>query len=243
LSLYKGLIPPLLGAGFVNAVIFLSYGQLNYLQHKYRQHSSGSISKEPTLKEVTLSGLGTGVAQVSFITPIEGIKCLLQGQKNHQFYTGTADCIKKVYEVAGIRGLFRGLLVTTLRDTPTFGVYFLSYEWFKRSIFSPSPGVLNQETPKMGMFVSGGIAGVLGWLVTYPLDVIKSRIQTDSFTRPQYSGIIDCVKKSYLESGWRVFFKGLVATLARAFVVNGVTFLGYEFSLGILHKQHDKHFL
>jgi len=203
-GLFKGLIPPLLGAGLVNAVIFFSYGQLNYLQRKHRQkHSSVHVSKQPTLKEVTLSGLGTGIAQSVFITPIEGIKCLLQGQKHHENYNGTIDCIKKVYKVAGIRGLMRGYVVTTLRDTPTFGVYFLCYEWCKRTFFKPLP---KQETSQMGMFVSGGIAGVLGWLVTYPLDVIKSRIQTDSFEKPHYSGIIDCIKKSYAENGWPIFF-------------------------------------
>jgi solute carrier family 25 carnitine/acylcarnitine transporter 20/29 len=95
----------------------------------------------------------------------------------------------------------------------------------------------------MSLFVSGGIAGVLGWLVTYPLDVIKSRIQTDSFRKPQYSGILDCIKKSHNQHGWRIFFKGLVTTLSRAFVVNGTTFVGYELSLSMLHNVHDKHFL
>jgi len=38
--------------------------------------------------EVTLSGLGAGVLQSVVVTPIEGIKCLLQTQKKHDSYKG-----------------------------------------------------------------------------------------------------------------------------------------------------------
>jgi len=147
---------------------------------------------------------------------------------------GTTDCVKKVYASAGIRGVYRGFMVTTLRDTPTFGVYFSSYEWIKRW------WCRNYKSQQTGMFISGGVAGVLGWLATYPLDVIKSRLQTDRLDRPKYSGIIDCTKKSYHQEGWKFFFKGLGPTLARAFIVNGTTFVGYELSLGILQKLHER---
>jgi len=174
-----------------------------------------------------------GLLQSVVVTPVEGIKCRLQGQRNKDSYKGTVDCAKKIYKAAGVRGVWSGFVVTMARDTPSFGVYFWAYEYGKRHVFIQEG---QKRASKFGMFMAGGMAGVLGWLVSYPLDVIKSRIQMDSLKKPRYKGIIDCAKKSYKESGWRVFFKGLGATLARGFIVNGTTFLGYEFSLSVLHK-------
>ena len=43
--------------------------------------------------------------------------------------------------------------------------------------------------------LAGGLGGTAFWLACYPLDVVKSKIQIDSFTRPQYKGMVDCAKK------------------------------------------------
>lgn len=64
-----------------------------------------------------------------------------------------------------------------------------------------------------------------------PIDVVKSRIQADCSTSPKYRGMIDCVRMSYREEGWQVFFRGFYAIAIRALIVNAVTFLVYETTL------------
>jgi hypothetical protein len=51
----------------------------------------------------------------------------------------------------------------------------------------------------------------------YPVDVIKSKIQTDALdpTKRQYKGMIDCVRKTWGKEGWRGFTGGLGPTLIR----------------------------
>jgi len=51
----------------------------------------------------------------------------------------------------------------------------------------------------------------------YPVDVIKSKIQTDSLdpAKRQYKGMIDCVRKTWSREGWRGFTGGLGPTLIR----------------------------
>lgn len=58
----------------------------------------------------------------------------------------------------------------------------------------------------------------------------------DSVTTPRYSSMIDCARQSFKEGGIRLFFKGIVPTLARAIVVNGPIFYVYEFTLAALDK-------
>ena len=43
--------------------------------------------------------------------------------------------------------------------------------------------------------IAGGLGGVAYWGPVYPADVIKSRMQVDSLTNPQYRGMLDCFRK------------------------------------------------
>lgn len=51
----------------------------------------------------------------------------------------------------------------------------------------------------------------------YPVDVIKSKLQTDSLdpAKRQYRGMLDCAAKTWSAQGWRGFTGGLGPTLLR----------------------------
>lgn len=55
-----------------------------------------------------------------------------------------------------------------------------------------------KEEEKLGvgsLVVAGGLAGAAFWGPVYPADIVKSKIQVDSFTHPEYSGMMDCASK------------------------------------------------
>lgn len=81
------------------------------------------------------------------------------------------------------------------------------------------------------MLVAGGLAGIASWVTATPLDVIKSRMQMDGLGRRAYRGLLDCLVSSFRQEGPGVFFRGLTINSARAFPVNAVTFLSYEYFL------------
>lgn len=70
--------------------------------------------------------------------------------------------------------------------------------------------------------MAGGLAGVMSWIVTFPIDVVKTRLQSD--VSGKYSGAIDCLKKTYQAEGYSAFSRGLVSTVIRAFPTNAATF-------------------
>lgn len=41
-------------------------------------------------------------------------------------------CVASIFREEGPRGLFRGAWALMLRDTPTLGLYFVTYEWLCR---------------------------------------------------------------------------------------------------------------
>ena len=134
-------------------------------------------------------------------------------------YSGPVDCLKKIYKREGLPGLSRGLGLTVLRESPSFGVYFMSYECISSYLKSKSDSTVSTGV----LLLSGGLAGQCSWLSTYPVDVIKTRIQNDSCG--EYRNALHCVQRTWLESGFSGFFRGLSTTMLRAFPVNAATFL------------------
>ena len=88
-----------------------------------------------------------------------------------------------------------GFPVTFMRENIALNCYFNSF---------------NILESKVGTFIAGGLAGSLSWLLSYPFDTIKSRVQSNM----SYS---EALKKKH-------FFNGISLALGRGFIVNGCGF-------------------
>lgn len=86
--------------------------------------------------------------------------------------------------------------------------------------------------------ISGGVAGIFFWLSIYPLDSIKSRLQSDSFTNPMYKNTVDCFKKSVKNEGYGCLLKGLTPCLLRAFPVNAAVMCGFELTMRFFGRDY-----
>ena len=127
----------------------------------------------PTIKDVLFAGSTSGFVNAFVSTPMELIKIRLQNQTNSKgerkslLYNGPIDCAKKILKKDGFRGLFRGLPTTIIREVPSYGAYFASYEIFCKMI--PNS---NSNDPSFGLLMAGGFAGVIAWMSTYPVFAI-----------------------------------------------------------------------
>lgn len=209
-GLYRGISSPMAGVSVINGIVFGVYGNVQRFSSNPDSYSSHF-----------LAGATAGLVQSLICSPMELAKTQLQLQ-NDRFGTtkfkGPSQCLSHIYRHEGLRGVFKGLNATALRDVPGFASYFVSYEYLMR--LKQDPGVLYT-------LFAGGMAGMCSWMFTIPIDVVKSRIQTDGMTggRPQYNGMIDCFRKSYNSEGSAFFTRGLSSTLLRAFPMNAVCFL------------------
>tara|TARA_A100001015_G_C14923506_1_gene685282 strand:- start:325 stop:999 length:675 start_codon:yes stop_codon:yes gene_type:complete len=112
--------------------------------------------------------------------------------------------------------LYKGFNATFLRESIAFSSYFTSYNQSKYLLnnFFPNNKTINQ-------LLSGGIAGITCWLITYPFDTIKTRIQTHNMN----------FKQAYNKGKLWI---GLRFCLYRAFIVNSVGFYTYEYVMNNL---------
>jgi len=78
-----------------------------------------------------------------------------------------------------------------------------------------------RTVPWPALLLAGGVAGVAGWITTFPFDLVKTRIQTTSPSQSKWGffrggGVtISTAVQSWKNEGLRVFWRGLAPTLIR----------------------------
>lgn len=231
LGFFKGMSFPVGSVAISNSLMFGTYSNaLLYITGK----ECKDWKNPPQNHQVFVAGCFSGVVQVYFTAPVDLIKVRLQNQteslkrqaklNNLQArYRGPVHCAVSIFKTEGIAGLYRGSTALVLRDVPTVGLYFLTYEVLCK--WMTSDGKIPDSWT---MLFAGGCAGTVGWAAANPMDVIKSRLQMDGMQGAQYRGILDCISKGIKQEGFRVLCKGLTINSLRAFPVNAVTFLSYE---------------
>ncbi|XP_062316447.1 mitochondrial carnitine/acylcarnitine carrier protein isoform X1 [Osmerus eperlanus] len=222
LGLYKGMGAPLAGVAPMMAISFFGFGLGKQLQQS-------DPSQPLTYAQVYLAGCLAGVFTTIIVAPGERVKCLLQVQANggQLRYAGPLDCAVSLYRQQGIRSVYKGTVLTLLRDVPSNGLYFLTYEYLKNLLTAEGESVSQLSTPRI--LLAGGVAGILNWVIALPPDVLKSNFQTAADGR--YRGLVDVLRELLKEEGPRALYKGFNAVFLRAFPANAACFLGFEFAL------------
>lgn len=238
LRLYKGMGAPLATVAAFNAVLFSSWGALERV-------ILGPEGGTMTAGQAALAGSLAGIPGCFLAAPTERIKCRLQAQAGRQpslgqvfgaadyragrqLFRGPMDVLRSTVKYEGPLGVMRGLVPTMLREVPGNGAYFAGYEltkqWMARSQGLASPTDLGAGS----LMLAGGVGGASFWAFVYPMDVIKTRLQTQNVFNPQYSGILDCTRKLLAEGGWRSLFRGFGPCMLRSFPANSAAFTAYE---------------
>jgi solute carrier family 25 carnitine/acylcarnitine transporter 20/29 len=242
LAFYKGTLTPLLGIG---ACVSIQFGAFGYARRYFetlnagRSLAAGSSSLSSSSSRSDLSyaqyyaaGAFAGVANSVISGPIEHVRIRLQTQPHGaaRLYAGPLDCVRKLSAHGGgvLRGVYRGEAVTVLREAQAYGVWFLAFEWMMNADAARN-GLARKEIPAYKVALYGGLAGEALWLGSYPLDVIKSKMQTDGFgENMRYKSMRDCFAQTWRAEGMRGFWKGIGPTLLRAMPVSAGTFAVVE---------------
>lgn len=251
-SLVRGATAPILGYGALNALLFMTYNRTKLLL-------AGPISTPSSLWAAWLAGAVGGLATWVVSTPTELVKCRAQASSPTSTASSTSLSIgREILCTEGIRGLYFGGVVTALRDSIGYGFYFWSYELNTRTLSSQSSG----STPSAEaarVLLCGGIAGVVTWASIFPLDVIKTRVQTQLLqgaesapllgnpsvgpatasgsVSAQRIGALEMARRTYRNEGGAVFFRGLTVCSVRAFVVNAAQWAVYEWIMKTLQPR------
>ena len=224
---YKGTLTPLVGVG---ACVSVQFSVNEAMKRYYDQKNQGG---EMLLGQYFICGGTAGFANGFMTSPIEHIRIRLQTQTGEtNAFNGPIDCAKKLYQAAGIAGIYKGLVPTLFRESVGLGIYFATYEALvARDI---KQGTQRKEIPAWRLCLFGGLSGYTLWTGIYPVDVIKSKLQTDSITSPKYKSVVDVIRDVWKVNGLKGFYKGFTPTILRAAPANGATFAAFEVTIRLL---------
>tara|TARA_Y100000782_G_scaffold115607_1_gene161510 strand:+ start:30952 stop:31710 length:759 start_codon:yes stop_codon:yes gene_type:complete len=191
---YRGMVSPLFGIGIEKAIVFGTYSNarnMNIFKNDY-----GNIF---------FGGVIAGLFCTTVVIPVEKIK--IRKQK------GGESNIANIIRREGIFNLYRGWSATLFRDTPGYGIYFMTYEYLKKNTQIMTP---------FHTATYGACAGGVSWLFIYPSDPIKTMMQYEN------TSLIEASKKIYSKYGIRGFYRGFGMGLFQALPRHGCVFLGVE---------------
>ncbi|ORX60869.1 mitochondrial carrier [Piromyces finnis] len=264
---YKGLSSPLVGSMIENGILFSGF---SYAQHLIKKITKKSEDEPLSMAQYTLAGGIAGTGAAMLLTPVELVKCKLQVQDVEALYqqakssatsniaTNTTHNVSKIYYKGpihviyntiknhGIRGMYRGHLGTLIREVgggaAWFGVYELACNYMMKSSHIKN----KDDLPPWKLAISGALAGVAYNSTSFPVDMIKSRMQTEKFIisstgkkigQKLGKGFIATATDIYKSGGIRAFYKGCGITIARSVPSSGIIFVTYE----LLKRNFGRH--
>lgn len=187
-----------------------------------------------------LAGMSGGLCQLVVLVPSEVVKCTMQAASsgnastmnihNHDSnLTRTVKTCSYIYSTQGLSGFYKGTIITALRDVPSITTYFITYRTIRKRI-NQWDGNANRTSTTL---IAGAGAGVASWIVVYPIDVVKTNMQsnnqtTNSCTPSRSHGVVRAAMDLYRTHGVRVFYRGLGTAVVRAIPTNAAIFYVYE---------------
>ena len=161
-----------------------------------RREAAGQ-STELSIADIAGCGSLSGLATAFISAPVEHVRIRMQVQGASGAgpqYKGSVDAFSSILRTHGLTKLFQGFGATVARETLGYAGYFSTYELTKRALMGPE----GEAGLGLGHFLfAGSVAGFGMWMPMYPLDVIKSKMQTDTLTGvrkyPNVSSILPAV--------------------------------------------------
>jgi len=174
------------------------------------------FGKELLTAKLTISGGIAGVIAKTSVAPFTRVTILMQVQsmRPNKFHEGMmpnntsmlASLKKMIVEEGGPKAMFRGNGAAVVHRFPYAAATFGFLEVFKNHLSGP-----NVPTG-FELLASSTGAAACAVILAYPLDIVKTRLTTQTKTA-YYKGITDCLRKITKDEGYRGLYRGLPNTL------------------------------
>ncbi|TIA69360.1 hypothetical protein E3P91_03647 [Wallemia ichthyophaga] len=218
-ALFRGLGPTLFGVIPARSINFFTYGNLKpIIAGKSRENWSTHL----------IAAACAGIVTATATNPIWVIKTRLQlspqvsTSSKIAKMSASRDIITDIFKNEGMRGLYRGLSASYLGVTEST-LQWILYEKLK---------VMTKDSnlPYMSTMVSAGLAKSTATLITYPHEVIRTRMRqaVPVGEKPRYTTLTRTLKLVWAEEGIGALYGGLSAHLMRVVPNAAAMFFIYE---------------
>ncbi|KAI9746334.1 MAG: hypothetical protein M1818_000046 [Claussenomyces sp. TS43310] len=245
-SLYRGLTPNLLGNASAWALFFYFKSTIESrlrVLHRGPLTSIPSSSDAPTSRHQQLSpadyftsSLLSGALVTLSTNPIWVIKTrmLTTDAATKGAYPSMWAGMKSLWQMEGLKGFYRGLgagMIGVSHGAVQFAVYdSLKGMWshYVEPAARDSAELEGTKLSNAATLVISGTAKVVAGTVTYPYQVVRSRLQTHDAEEKFGKGIKEVLARVWRQEGWRGFYRGVGPNIMKVLPATWVTFLVYE---------------
>jgi len=196
----------------------------------------------PSGQERLVAGAAAGFVSCLAIYPMEVIKTRMAVAKQGQF-SSIAACVRATVKHEGVGALYKGLVASLVGVVPYSAIDLALYSTLKeRCIRGRSDG----ELPVVTLLGCGAASSAVAQVVTYPLALAKTRMQVAGMggrsprvrieyglapvVRPEYSGLLDCLRQTVRGEGVRGLYAGLVPNMLKAVPAVAISYTVFETS-------------
>uniref|UniRef100_A0AAR2L976 EF-hand domain-containing protein n=1 Tax=Pygocentrus nattereri TaxID=42514 RepID=A0AAR2L976_PYGNA len=204
-----------------SAIKFMAYEQIKWLIRGCKD--GGSLR----VQERFIAGSLAGATAQTIIYPMEVLKTRLTLRKTGQ-YSGMVDCARQILRKEGVRAFYRGYVPNTLGIIPYAGIDLAVYEtlknaWLQRyCVGSADPGVLV-------LLGCGTVSSTCGQLASYPLALIRTRMQAQASTEgaPKLT-MVGQFKHIVSHEGVPGLYRGIAPNFLKVIPAVSISYVVYE---------------
>lgn len=176
-----------------------------------------------------IAGSLAGVTAGSLTYPLDRARAVM-AVTNVGEYKNLLDVFKRTFRDEGYRAMYRGFAPTIIGVIPYAGVSFLTYEklkgmWLQKKSSGDST---DSNLSPLRRLLYGAIAGLLGQTASYPLDIVRRRMQTArqmGVNGNRYSSILGTLAYIYRKEGiGRGWYKGISMNFIKGPIAVGTSF-------------------
>lgn len=198
-SLYRGLSPVLQSLSISNFVYFYTFHALRKAA-KTQSSALGDLA----------FGMLAGSVNVLLTSPLWVVNTRMKFDKYS--YPNLFEGLYIIFKKEGMKGLWSGTIPSLLLVSNP-AIQFMIYEALKRHL--ESKGYFSSYTA----FLLGAIAKAIATTITYPLQLVQSRLRAGTSIKPVFKDI---------RSNPSIMFRGLEAKLLQTVMTAALMFLIYE---------------
>ncbi|XP_003919934.1 mitochondrial nicotinamide adenine dinucleotide transporter SLC25A51-like [Saimiri boliviensis] len=219
-NLYRGMLPPLMQKTTSLTLMFGLYEDLSCL---LRQHVSA-----PEFATRGMAAVLSGTTEAIF-TPLERVQTLLQDHKHHDRFANTYQAFKAL-KCHGIGEYYRGLVPILFRN----GLSNVFFFGLRGPIKEYLPTATTRSAHLVNDFICGGLLGAMMGFLFYPINVVKTRIQSQ--IGGEFQSFPRVFQTIWLERDRKLInlFRGAHLNYHRSLISWGIINATYEFLLKVI---------
>lgn len=178
-------------------------------------------------KNIIASSTTVGLS-VGIFNPLDSLRIRWQVSKNSNFN----NFLTNIFVKEGLKnGLWKpGFSSNVIASSISRGIGMGLYPYFRDKI--------SYTKTTTSMFSAGLISGALGYIVSNPFWIIKTRIQADKeIFKYNYKNTINALRNIYIKNGLRGLYNGWTILGIRGSLMNSGNTLGYDGSKQLLKNK------